>query len=333
MVPLLKVQNLTVNLKLNKVSYPVVNHLSFELKKGETLALVGESGCGKSMTALALLQILPNPPALPPIGEIYYRGDDLLKLSEKEMRKIRGKRIAMIFQNPLTALNPVYTIGSQLIEVVETHLNLSEEGATELAIKALEDVHLPDGKKIMTLYPHQLSGGMLQRVMIAMALICSPDILIADEPTTALDVTIQSQILHLLQELQERMGMAILLISHDIGVVASCASEVIVMYGGNQIEQGTCKELLQQPAHPYTQALLAARPDLHQRKARLAAIPGHVPRLNQRIEGCPFNPRCKHVMELCKQEVPPSFSLKDETHSTRCWLYDTKLTRTYGETS
>jgi oligopeptide/dipeptide ABC transporter ATP-binding protein len=334
--PLLKVKNLTVKLRIDNSCYPVVKNLNFELREGSTTALVGESGCGKSMTALALLRILPDPPALPPEGAVYYRGCDLLKLSEPKMRQMRGKNIAMIFQNPLTALNPVYTIGTQLVEVAETHLvGMEGAAAKDVAIKALEDVHLPDAKKLFSLYPHQLSGGMLQRVMIAMALICSPDILIADEPTTALDVTIQAQILLLLQELQERKGMAILLISHDMGVVANCAHEVIVMYAGHQIEQGSVEQLLHQPAHPYTQALLAARPDPHRRKLRLEAIPGLVPHLNQMPDGCPFHPRCKYAMKLCRQGEVPFFSLKETDHSTECWLYDkdlkAKLTEAYEE--
>lgn len=323
--PLLQVRNLTIKLRIDGKAYPVVNNLSFELQQGQTLALVGESGCGKSMTALALLRILPEPPALPPEGEIIYRGNNLLTLKEPQMRTIRGKRIAMIFQDPISALNPVYTIGAQLLEVAETHLKLEGEAAVDVVMKALEDARLPAARNVMGLYPHQLSGGMLQRAMIAMALICSPEILIADEPTTALDVTIQAQILRLLQELQDQKGMAILLISHDMGVVANCASEIIVMYGGSQIEKGSVESLLNNPAHPYTQALFAARPDPNRRKQKLEAIPGFVPRVTHMPDGCPFHPRCKYAMELCKKGQVPIFPLKEKEHHTRCWLYDKEL--------
>ena len=324
-IPLLQVRNLTVKLRVEGKAYPVVRDMNLELKRGQTVALVGESGCGKSMTALALMRILPQPPALPPEGEIFYHGHNLLTLKESQMRSIRGKRIAMIFQDPISALNPVYTIGAQLLEVAEAHLNLESSAAIDVVMRSMEDARLPNARNVMGLYPHQLSGGMLQRAMIAMALICSPEILIADEPTTALDVTIQAQILHLLQELQDKKGMAILLISHDIGVVAQCASEVIVMYGGSQIEKGTVESLLNNPAHPYTQALLAARPDPNRRKHRLEAIPGVVPRINEMPLGCPFHPRCKYAMGLCKKEPISLFPLKEKEHQARCMLYDKDL--------
>jgi oligopeptide/dipeptide ABC transporter ATP-binding protein len=318
----LKVRHLSVKLKVEGRDYPVVEDLCFDLKKGKTLALVGESGCGKSMTALAILRILPDPPALPPEGEVIYKGQNLLTLKNAQMRQIRGRSIAMIFQDPISALNPVYPIGEQLLEVVRIHMKLEGEGARAVVLKALEDVHLSHPNTLMHLYPHQLSGGMLQRVMIAMALICSPDILIADEPTTALDVTIQSQILHLLKELQEKKGMAILLITHDMGVVAQNAEEVIVMYAGDHIERGSVYDLFDHPAHPYTQALFAARPTLHLRKTKLAAISGFVPRITHLPEGCPFHPRCRYAMELCKGGKVPNFNLKQKGHSTKCWLYD-----------
>ncbi len=322
---LLNVRDLTIKLKIEGKEHTVVNRINFSLKKGETLALVGESGCGKSMTALSLLRILPEPPALPPEGEILFHGHNLLTFKEPQMRKIRGSSIAMIFQDPISALNPVYTIGAQLLEVAETHLKLKGEGARELVIRSLEDAKLPNPQQIMQLYPHQLSGGMVQRAMIAMALICSPEILIADEPTTALDVTIQSQILRLLREIQEKRGMAILLITHDMGVVAQAASEVIVMYAGHQIEHGPVESILQNPSHPYTKALLAARPDPNYRKKRLEAIPGFVPRITQLPEGCPFNPRCRYAMPLCKEGAVPQFHLREKGHQASCWLYDKEL--------
>ena len=324
-VPLLQVLDLTIKLSVEKKIYPVVRNITFELQAGQTLALVGESGCGKSMTAHALLGILPQPPVLHPEGQVLYHGQDLLKLQEPQMRNIRGKKIAMIFQDPISSLNPVYTIGEQLLEVAETHLHLKGERAIEIVVKALEDARLPAPAQVMGLYPHQLSGGMLQRALIAMALVCSPDLLIADEPTTALDVTIQTQILHLLRELQEKNGMAILLISHDMRVVSQIASEVIVMYGGRQVEKGKRDDLLSNPAHPYTQALFAARPQPNHRKQKLEAIPGFVPRMTHMPQGCPFHPRCKYAWELCKKEVCPTFPLKEKDHQTSCWLYDKEL--------
>ncbi len=288
--PLLKLSHLTVKLKIERKIFPVIEDLSLELKQGQTLALVGESGCGKSITALSILRLLPQPPALPPEGEIFYNGINLLTLSERAMREIRGRRIAIIFQDPISALNPVYTIGQQLCEVATTHLNLEGEGANAMAIKALEEVHLPSPTTVIDLYPHQLSGGMLQRAMIAMALMCRPDILIADEPTTALDVTIQAQILELLKELQEKRGMATLLITHDMGLVAQNADDVVVMYAGNQIEQGSVHALFEAPAHPYTQALFSARPNSLASKRKLATIPGFVPRVGHFPPRMPFPP-------------------------------------------
>jgi oligopeptide/dipeptide ABC transporter ATP-binding protein len=321
----LKVRHLTVKLKSAGKVYRVVDDICFDLKRGQTLALVGESGCGKSMTALSILRILPDPPTLPPEGEVIYEGQNLLTLKNAQLRHIRGRRIAMIFQDPLSALNPVYTIGGQLLESAQLHLELEGEKAIAAVVKALEDVHLPSPKEVMHLYPHQLSGGMLQRAMIAMALICSPDILIADEPTTALDVTIQAQILNLLKELQDKRGMAILLITHDMGVVAQNSAEVIVMYAGHQVEQGSVQALFDHPAHPYTQALFAARPNPHLRKKKLAAISGSVPSIAHLPEGCPFHPRCKYALELCKGGAVPTFQLKERGHHARCWLYDKEL--------
>lgn len=319
----LSVRHLTVRLKIEGEVYPVIEDLCFDLRRGETLALVGESGCGKSMTALALLQILPMPPALPPEGEILYRGKNLLTLSNAHMRKIRGRHIAMIFQDPISALNPVYSLGAQLLEVARAHLNLEGDFAYMTVLKALEDVHLPSPREVMELYPHQLSGGMLQRAMIAMALICSPDILIADEPTTALDVTIQAQILDLLKELQNKRGMATLLITHDMGVVAQNADRVIVMYAGNQIEEGSVYDIFDHQSHPYTQALFGSRLAKDSRDKKLAVIPGFVPRITQIPGGCAFHPRCPYAMELCKEKKAPTFSLK-EGHSTKCWVYHKK---------
>lgn len=318
---LLQASHLTVKLKIDSKEYPVVNDLSFELKRGRTLALVGESGCGKSMTALAILGLLPHPPALPPTGTVLYRGQNLLTLKEKELRPIRGRRIAMIFQDPMSSLNPVYTIGDQLMEVAQEHLGEGSEQARTTVCKAMNDAQLPDPLQIMRLYPHQLSGGMLQRAMIAMALICSPDILIADEPTTALDVTIQAQILQLLKELEQKKGMATLLITHDMGVVAQNGDDVLVMYAGSHVEQGSVYSLFDTPSHPYTQALFGLRLKPHLRKKKLPAIAGAVSPQSSLSPGCPFAPRCRCALKECSEEPISFYNLKDRGHSARCLLF------------
>lgn len=322
---LLQVRNLTTSLKLNGKSHTIVDNLSFDLKAGQTLALVGESGCGKSFTALSLLRILPHPPALPSTGDVLFHGMNLLNLPESKMRQIRGRQIAMIFQDPMTALNPVYTVGDQLLETAAAHMGLEAKAAEVFVMRAFEDVHLSNPRELMGAYPHQLSGGMLQRVMIAMALLCSPEVLIADEPTTALDVTIQAQILSLLKELQEKKGMATLMITHDMGVVAEMADYVIVMYGGKQVEEGTVEALFDNPAHPYTQGLFAARPDQGVRQGKLPTIEGSVPRVEDLPKGCPFHPRCKYAMDICRSHKTEAFSLPEKDHKTWCWLYDEEL--------
>lgn len=319
----LTVQNLSVRLLIEKNPYKVVDRVSFDLKKGQTLALVGESGCGKSMTAHALMRILPEPPALPPEGEVIYQGRNLLNLPESEMRKIRGANLAMIFQDPMNAFNPVYTLGDQLIEVAEVHLGLEGGMAEERVISALEEVHLPQPRQRMREFPHQMSGGMLQRAMIAMALICEPDILIADEPTTSLDVTIQAQILALMKELQEKKGMAILLITHDMGVVAEMADEVIVMYASEKIEHAPVEDLFNSPSHPYTRALFQSRLSKPLKKGKLPTIKGNVPPITQFPLGCHFGPRCPCAMNRCQQPQDiPYFAMPKPTHFVKCWLFD-----------
>ncbi len=322
--PILQVKNLTTKLQIGKIPYAVVDNLSFNLYKGKTLAVVGESGCGKSMMALSLLRILPTPPALSPEGEIFYRGNNLLTLSEKKMRAIRGARIAMIFQDPSAALNPVYTIGDQMLEVANLHLNLYGEEAFSLAVQSLKEVGIGNPEERLYDYPHQLSGGMRQRVMIAMALMCKPDILIADEPTTALDVTIQAQVLKLIRELQQKEGMAVLLITHDMGVVAEMADEVMVMYASQTVEKGNVYQLFDQIAHPYTAGLFNSRPRIELPKGtRLEAIKGSVPPLTDYPEGCRFHPRCPYVMEKCRQGLVPIFTVDAEkSHLSKCWLSD-----------
>lgn len=318
----LKVRNLTTRLQLRGSPVTVVDGVSFDLCRGKTLAVVGESGCGKSMTALSLLRILPSPPALPSEGSVWFRGQNLLKVSEAEMRRIRGHSIAMIFQNPNTALNPVYTIGQQLEEVAELHLQLYGAEARERVAEALSHVGIPAPHKRLDEYPHQLSGGMKQRVMIAMALMCEPDILIADEPTTALDVTIQAQVLELIQRLQDEKGMAVLLITHDMGVVAEVADEVVVMYASRLVERAEVHELFDHLAHPYTQGLFASRPSLHGGGGRLPVITGQVPQLHALPSGCAFHPRCPHVMDKCRQGLVPLFTVGAAPHDVHCWLHE-----------
>lgn len=321
--PILQVKDLKTRLQIGNNAFYAVDGLSFNLFKGKTLALVGESGCGKSMTALSILRILPEPPAFPSEGEILYKGKNLLKLSQKEMRKIRGGSIAMIFQDPMSALNPVYTIGYQLAEVATLHLNLYGEEAEERAARALAEVGISSPKERLKDYPHQLSGGMKQRVMIAMALMCEPDILIADEPTTALDVTIQAQVLELMKDLQRERGMAILLITHDMGVVAEMADQVIVMYAAQAVEDGAIGQIFDHRAHPYTIGLFNSRPSLEGEKQRLTPIQGFVPSLSHMPKGCRFHPRCPFVMTKCRHGDVPNFTIEEkENHTAKCWLYD-----------
>jgi len=318
--PILKVRHLTTKLQIKGKTVPVVNNLSFDIEKGKTLALVGESGSGKSMTALSLMRILPTPPALPPEGEVFWRGKNLLTLPERKMRKIRGKAISMIFQDPMSSLNPVYTVGEQLLEVAELHLDLWGEEAYERVILSLEEVGLRDPERCFEAYPHQLSGGMKQRVMIAMALMCEPDILIADEPTTALDVTIQKQVLDLIKELQKQKGMGLLLITHDMGVVAEMADDVIVLYATKTMEEGPVEEVLKYPAHPYTQGLIKSLPQLAT-SSRLEAVKGSVPTLTKIPNGCPYHLRCPYAWEKCEKGDVPLFEIQKE-HGAHCWLLE-----------
>lgn len=321
----LKVRNLNTQYQIGSHSYSVVQQVSFDLYAGKTLAIVGESGCGKTATALSLLRVLPDPPALHPEGEVIFKGQNLLTLSEKEMAKIRGSSIAMIFQDPTNALNPVYTIGDQLLEVVQLHLNLYGDDAIDRIIKALTEVGISHPEERLYDYPYQLSGGMKQRVMIAMALICEPGILIADEPTTALDVTIQAQVLDLMRHLQKKNGMSILLITHDMGIVAEIADEVAVMYASQIIEQGPVKEIFHCMAHPYTKALFKSRPSQNNYKGKLNAIKGSVPQLTHYPTGCRFHPRCPFVMEKCKEGDVENFQIDSPLHHAKCWLYDGTL--------
>ncbi|ESZ56072.1 MULTISPECIES: ABC transporter ATP-binding protein [unclassified Mesorhizobium] len=293
--------------------------ISFQVKKGETLGVVGESGCGKSVTALSILRLLPKLSARTVGGEVRFHGRDLLELSDREMRKIRGDQIAMIFQEPMTSLNPVYTVGHQIAEAVQIHTKASRSVATAKAEEMLRLVRISDPERRVNNYPHEMSGGMRQRAIIAMALACSPELLIADEPTTALDVTIQAQILRLIVDLKERMGTAVMFITHDLGVVAETCQRVIVMYAGRIVEQANVIDLFARPAHPYTQGLMRSVPDPRRgRQRRLPEIPGIVPNLREPIVGCSFAPRCPFAIEICREKTPALRHVRPD-HAAACW--------------
>lgn len=321
---LLSVRHLTTELQVEGKTFPVVRDLSFDLHAGQTLALVGESGSGKSMTAFSLLNLLPHPPALRPKGEVIFQGENLLTFSEKQMRQVRGGKIAIVFQDPRRAFNPVYTIGKQILEVVETHLGLRGKEALEVVYASLKEVSLPDPERRMKEYPHQMSGGMLQRAAIAMAIAPRPSILIADEPTTALDVTIQKEILATLKEIQNKTGMGLLLITHDMGVVAEMADQVIVLYASEKMEEGSVYDIFDNPSHPYTEALFSLRNLKRGPGGRLPTIKGSIPSLDSLPQGCLFSPRCPSAFKLCEQCIPQAFALKEQ-HNVKCHLFDPDL--------
>jgi oligopeptide/dipeptide ABC transporter ATP-binding protein len=324
---ILEIKNLRTSFFSDAGEVKAVDNVSFNVYKGKTLGIVGESGCGKSVTSLSIMRLIPNPPGKIVGGEILYKGKDLLKLDMAQMRAIRGNEISMIFQEPMTSLNPVFTVGNQICEAISLHQDLSRKETHNKAVEMLKLVGIPAPEKRIFDYPHQLSGGMRQRVMIAMALSCNPQILIADEPTTALDVTIQAQILDLLRDLQQKVGMALILITHDLGVVAEVADEVAVMYAGNVVEQGTVKEIFAHPKMPYTKGLLNSIPTLSKdptgkvKKKRLEAIPGIVPNLLYLPKGCRFQERCSYVLDECKQAEPGLRVIKQDSvmpHAIRC---------------
>jgi peptide/nickel transport system ATP-binding protein len=320
----LEVEGLTTYFFVRQGIVKAVDDVSFSLGAGEKLAIVGESGCGKSMTALSILRLVPDPPGRIVAGRVRLDGKDLLRLSEAEMRKVRGNQISMIFQEPMTSLNPVLSIGHQIGEAVMLHQNVSRSEAADKAVEMLKLVKIPEPARRAKEYPHQLSGGMRQRAMTAMALACNPQVLLADEPTTALDVTIQAQILDIILELQERLGTAVVLITHDLGVVAETAQRVIVMYGGRKVEEADVDALFENPQHPYTQGLLAAIPHLAaisgqgRERRRLREIPGMVPALVNLPKGCTFAPRCAFATDVCRSEFPP-YETKRPGHMAACW--------------
>ncbi len=315
--PLLEVRDLRTEFDTDDGVVRAVNGVSFSVRAGETLGLVGESGCGKSVTAFSVLRLIPSPPGRIAGGRVLLRGRDLLSLGDEAMRRLRGNEISMVFQEPMTALNPVYTVGDQIMEAVRLHQKVGKAEARRRAVDMLARVGIPSPEQRVDEYPHQLSGGMRQRVMIAMALSCNPAVLIADEPTTALDVTIQAQILELLKELQRELGMALILITHDLGVIAETADRVAVMYAGKVVEYTDVRSLFAEPRHPYTIGLLESIPRMSERRERLAVIPGTVPPPTAFPPGCPFHPRCPFAVERCR-EVEPALEEAAAGHSVRC---------------
>ena len=326
----LRVDNLQTHFFTAVGTVRAVDGVSYALKSGETLGVVGESGCGKSVSALSVLRLVANPPGRIVGGTIEFEGRNLLDLSEPEMERIRGNEISMVFQEPMTSLNPLYTVGRQIAEAVALHQGLSRRSAWDRAVEMLRQVYIPEPERRAHAYPHQLSGGMRQRVMIAMALSCNPKVLIADEPTTALDVTIQAQILDLMRELRETFGTAIVLITHDMGVVAENADRVVVMYAGRKVEEATAADVFDNPGHPYTRGLLGSIPHLDAaargdpRRARLAEIKGMVPSLFNLPTGCSFAPRCSFASDQCRQAPPPLQEHRPE-HWVACWHADRLL--------
>ncbi len=317
---ILDVHDLYTRFHIAEGTVHAVNGVSFHLNECETLAVVGESGCGKSVTMMSIMRLMPVPPAeIDAKSQALYRGRDLLQLSETEMERVRGKEIAMVFQDPMTAFNPVLSIGRQLSEPLRVHLNMDKDAARQRSIELLEQVGIPDATRRLDAYPHQFSGGMRQRAMIAMALACAPSLLIADEPTTALDVTIQAQIVELVKRLKDELCMAIIWITHDLGVVAGIAERVLVMYAGFIVEEAYVDELYENPQHPYTLALLAALPRIDRRRdRRLKSIPGAPPNLLVAPNGCPFAARCEFAFERCR-ENPPLLPV-GQNHKSACWL-------------
>lgn len=322
MTHLLEVKDLVTRFYTEAGVVHAVNGISYTLDEGESLGIVGESGSGKSVGVLSIMGLIPTPPGKVENGEVIFNGKDILKLSDEDMRRIRGREIAMIFQDPMTSLNPVLTIGRQLTEALKLHLGMNDEQAKQRAVEMLELVGIPNAESRLSDYPHQYSGGQRQRVMIAMGLSCNPSVIIADEPTTALDVTIQAQIVELIKQLQEKLGMAVIWITHDLGVVAGMVDKLAVMYAGFIVEQGSVRDLYYSPRHPYTLGLLQAMPQLDvQAKDRLASIKGLPPDLLQEPQFCPFSPRCPYAIDKCREENPPLIDIGPK-HQAACWRWE-----------
>ena len=319
MEPMLRIDDLRTTFRSEDGTVKAVDGVSFEVREGETVGLVGESGCGKSVTALSIMRLVSDPPGRIEAGSIIWDGRDLLRLNEREMRKVRGNEISIVFQEPLSSLNPVFTCGEQVRETIGLHQKLGRRASKRKAVEMLRLVKIPDPEKRYGSYPHQMSGGMRQRVMIAMALSCEPKLLIADEPSTALDVSVQAQIMELLLDLKDRLGMAMLLITHDLAVVAQMADRVVVMYAGVVVEEAPLGELFENPAHPYTEGLLESIPRIGSGPGRLHAIGGTVPDPLRLPPGCRFSDRCPKRFERCNAEEPPLFAA-GEGHRARCWL-------------
>lgn len=321
---LLQVKDLVTNFWTAEGSISAVRGVSFSVNKGETLCIVGESGCGKSITALSLMRLLPGNGFISK-GTVHFNGKDLTKIPLKKMGKIRGNDISMIFQEPMTALNPVFTVGFQIREPLRVHQQLSRKEAHQRGIELLKQVGIPSPEKRMDQYIHELSGGMRQRVMIAISLACRPSLLIADEPTTALDVTIQAQILDLINDLKAQLNMGVIMITHDMGVVAEVADRVIVMYAGKVVEEGDVETIFGDPQHPYTKGLLESVPNVDSDDFIAEPIPGSLPKLSEKIDGCRFHPRCPHAFDKCRESVPETFATS-RNHTVSCWLQEVKET-------
>lgn len=319
---LLEIKNLCTYFYTDEGVVYALDDVSFTVDKGETVGIVGESGSGKSVTALSIMRLIQSPPGKIVNGEIIFEGENLLNKDKNEMRKVRGNDIAMIFQEPMTSLNPVFTIGNQIMESITLHQNVNKREARDRAVEMLRLVNLPEPEKRMKQYPHELSGGMRQRVMIAIALSCNPKLLICDEPTTALDVTIQAQILKLINELKRKLNTSVIMITHDLGVVSEVSDNVIVMYAGKIMEYSKVEDVFHTPLHPYTSALLKSIPVIGSKKKRLNVIKGMVPSLSRRPEGCLFNPRCQYAKDICKKERPKMIDFKER--KVRCWKYSNK---------
>jgi peptide/nickel transport system ATP-binding protein len=318
---LIEINNLCTYFQIEAGAIKAVDNVSFRVREGETVCIVGESGCGKSITAMSIMGLVEGPSGRVVNGQIQFDGKDLLQISKEELRQIRGNDIAMIFQEPMSSLNPVIKIGKQIMEPLMIHQKMNKKQALARAIELIELVGIPRAEQIADSYPHQLSGGMLQRIMIAIAISCNPKLLIADEPTTALDVTIQAQVLDTLRQIKEQSNMSIVLITHDLGVVAEMADYVIVMYSGKIVEEGEVVELFERPKHPYTQGLLKSKPIIGQRKDQLYSIPGHVPNPLELVESCYFNDRCGQCMSICQTKQPQLKTLENQ-HKVACWLYE-----------